>query len=80
MWASNRDGQIGTGTSFQRDDLSIGVHGITLTAIDGHENEGSHSVTIAVEEVAAPAPPQNLIITLIKKIVAWLINLFTHFG
>ncbi|MEO5814465.1 MAG: PKD domain-containing protein [Gemmatimonadaceae bacterium] len=34
VWTSNRDGQIGTGTTFTKTGLSLGVHTITLTARD----------------------------------------------
>ena len=34
VWTSDNDGQIGTGTSFSKDDLSINNHKIILTATD----------------------------------------------
>jgi len=34
VWTSNIDGEIGTDTSFSKDNLSIGTHTITLTATD----------------------------------------------
>jgi Carboxypeptidase regulatory-like domain len=36
VWESSIDGQIGTGETFQRDDLSLGVHTITLRVIDSN--------------------------------------------
>lgn len=52
VWHSNADGQLGTGASFSRSDLSAGVHTIRLTATDSHGASGSASVTLTVE--AAP--------------------------
>jgi hypothetical protein len=49
IWSSDKDGQIGTGASFTRDDLSVGRHTITLTATDSKEAIGTHSVTIIVK-------------------------------
>src|SRR5262249_34882243 len=35
VWSSNRDGQIGTGKTFQISTLSVGSHTITAVATDG---------------------------------------------
>src|SRR6185369_17999728 len=35
VWTSSRDGQIGTGANFTRNNLTAGVHTISLTATDG---------------------------------------------
>ncbi|MBA2244112.1 MAG: hypothetical protein H0W11_04090 [Gemmatimonadetes bacterium] len=59
VWTSNRDGQIGTGTSFSRSDLSVGTHTITLTATDSEGATGTASVTIAVEAEEPPPPPNQ---------------------
>jgi hypothetical protein len=48
VWTSSRDGQIGTGTGFTRDDLSAGTHVIVLTATDSGGLTGTDSVTITV--------------------------------
>ena len=48
VWTSSLDGQIGTGTSFTRDDLSTGTHTIRLTATDSDGGSGTASVTITV--------------------------------
>jgi YVTN family beta-propeller protein len=48
VWTSSVDGQIGTGTSFTRSDLSVGTHTITLTATDGEGATGSDSVSITI--------------------------------
>jgi hypothetical protein len=65
VWTSNIDGQIGTGTSFTRNDLSVGTHTITLTATDSDAATGSDSVTITVASAdispSAPSSPVKLI-------------------
>lgn len=45
VWTSSLDGAIGTGTSFSKNDLSIGVHTITLTATDSDGANGMASVS-----------------------------------
>jgi hypothetical protein len=58
VWTSSRDGQIGTGTSFTRSDLSLGTHTITLTAADSDGAAGSAQVTINVAAIAPIATGQ----------------------
>jgi len=48
VWTSSIDGQIGTGTSCTRDDLSVGAHTITLTVTDNDTATGSDSVSVGV--------------------------------
>ena len=48
VWTSSIDGQIGTGNSFTRSDLSEGTHTITLTAMDSYGWGVSARVTISV--------------------------------
>lgn len=48
VWTSDRDGEIGTGTSFARSDLSEGTHTITLTATDSEGESGTATVSITV--------------------------------
>jgi hypothetical protein len=48
VWISGKDGQIGTGTSFSRDDLTMGTHTITLTAKNSIGEEGTATITITV--------------------------------
>ena len=52
VWTSSIDGQIGTGTSFTKNDLSVGTHTITLTATDSEGATGSDSVSITITLVA----------------------------
>lgn len=59
VWTSNIDGQIGTGTSFSRDDLSVGSHTISLTATDSSGATGSDSIAITVEELINVALQEN---------------------
>jgi hypothetical protein len=47
MWTSNRDGQIGTGSTVKAS-LNVGDHIITLTATDSMGASGSNTVTITV--------------------------------
>jgi chitodextrinase len=48
VWISNMDGSIGSGTTFTRDDLSLGTHTITLTATDSQGASGSDTVLISI--------------------------------
>ncbi|HEU5219862.1 MAG TPA: PKD domain-containing protein [Gemmatimonadales bacterium] len=54
VWTSDRDGQIGTGTSFSKTSLSVGVHTITLTATDAQNATGS-----AIRSITVTAPAGN---------------------
>ena len=53
-WTSDRDGPLGSGETFARDDLSVGDHTITLTATDSDGSDASASVNITVSAPAAP--------------------------
>jgi hypothetical protein len=55
-WTSSLDGQIGSGTSFSKDDLSVGAHTITLTATDSENNTGNATVTITVATLGTIVP------------------------
>lgn len=48
VWTSNIDGQIGTGASFTKNDLSIGTHTITLVATDSDGATGNNNVSILI--------------------------------
>lgn len=54
-WASDMDGDLGTGTTVSRDDLSVGDHVVTLTATDGEGATGMASVSITVEANQEPS-------------------------
>lgn len=51
VWTSDLDGRLGTGTGFDRSDLSVGTHEITLTATDADGAPGSVSVSITVQRL-----------------------------
>ena len=59
MWASDRDGTLGTGTQLTKADLSLGRHVITLTATDHLGAVGTASVTIDI----VPNDPPTATIT-----------------
>ena len=54
VWTSSLDGEIGTGTSFTRNDLSTGIHAIILTATDSKTASGTDSIGITVN-ITAPS-------------------------
>jgi subtilisin family serine protease len=55
-WTSSRDGQIGTGTSFSKSNLSVGSHVITLTARDSQGMTGTATRTITITAPVNQAP------------------------
>lgn len=57
VWTSNLDDEIGTGNSFQKNNLSVGAHTITLKVTDSAGLTGSKSVKITVESEPAPNTP-----------------------
>jgi len=56
LWTSSRDGAIGTGTSFSKTDLSLGLHNIVLTATDSDGATGTANAQVTVV-VPANSPP-----------------------
>ena len=56
VWTSSLDGEIGTGESFARSDLSVGQHTITLTATDSGDLTDTDEVTIPVRSDDPPPP------------------------
>ncbi len=49
-WTSNKDGKIGEGEEFTRDDLSEGEHTVTLTATNSLGEKTTASITITIGE------------------------------
>ncbi|MFH2013176.1 MAG: choice-of-anchor D domain-containing protein, partial [Pseudomonadota bacterium] len=48
VWTSNKDGQIGTDTSFNTTTLSVGEHIITLTATDSGGLQGMDQISLII--------------------------------
>ncbi|MEO7455626.1 MAG: PKD domain-containing protein [Gemmatimonadaceae bacterium] len=57
VWTSDRDGAIGTGTSFTKSNLSVGTHVITLTVTDPQGATGSTSTTLTITPASTNQPP-----------------------
>lgn len=49
VWTSDKDGQIGTGESFSKNDLSSGDHNITLSTTNSNGDEESDSVWLFID-------------------------------
>lgn len=54
VWASDLDGELGTGDTLTRSDLSIGVHQITLVATDKQGVADTATVSIRINADHAP--------------------------
>ena len=54
VWTSSLQGTIGTGTSFSRSDLAVGVHLITASATDAGLLTGSAQITLTVTSAGVP--------------------------
>jgi hypothetical protein len=50
VWTSSIDGEIGTGETFTKNDLSPGIHTITLSATNSNNQTGEATRTITVGE------------------------------
>ena len=61
VWTSSRDGQIGTGASFSRSNLTLGAHTITLTATDPQGATGTATISITI--VTPPNQPPTAAIS-----------------
>jgi len=53
-WSSNRDGNLGTGASINRNNLSVGIHTVTASVTDGDGATDSKTRTVTVT-----APPND---------------------
>ncbi len=58
VWTSNRDGQIGTGGTFAKSNLSAGVHTITANVTDSGGLNGSAVVTLTINAENTPPTVQ----------------------
>jgi hypothetical protein len=47
-WASSLDGSLGTGTALTRNDLTVGMHDVTLTATDSRGEVGTATVSLTI--------------------------------
>jgi len=54
VWASDRDGQIGTGQSFSTNSLSVGTHKVTLVATDAQGMADTASIDVSINVPAQP--------------------------
>ena len=64
VWASNLDGQIGTGPSFNISSLTIGTHTVTATAMDSVLQPGADQITVTVNPVGGPPETLDIPISL----------------
>ncbi len=71
VWTSNLQGQIGTGGSFSRSDLTVGTHIVTASVTDPGGLTGNASVTITITS-AVPNAPSNLQVVRLSNDVAGL--------
>jgi subtilisin family serine protease len=63
-WTSSLQGAIGTGGSFTRNNLVVGTHTITATAVDSGSLSTSSTVTITVTSASTPpAAPSGITAT-----------------
>jgi len=72
VWTSSRDGEIGTGSEFTRNDLSEGTHEITLSATNSLGKMGTYSITITVGEPTTP--PSTTTTTILEVGEVWSIT------
>lgn len=54
VWISSVDDTLGTGGSFERSDLSTGVHIISATAVDSDAGVGADTVVITIALITTP--------------------------
>ncbi len=58
VWESDRDGFLGYGTSFTKNNLTVGTHLITITATDSSGKKSSDTITVIIGNTAP-----NILIT-----------------
>ena len=57
QWTSSIDNAIGTGKTFTKSNLSVGVHTITATVTDSQGASDSEQVTITINAIPVNTPP-----------------------
>ncbi len=62
VWSSNRQGTLGTGTALTVNNLAVGEHTITLTAVDSGNLTGTDTMTLTVV-IPVNTPPTATIVT-----------------
>lgn len=70
VWTSDRDGQLGTGTSFELTTLSPGLHKVTLTATDSQGLEASTFTFVTVDGGVVRPVPDEAEIAMVVDILA----------
>jgi len=65
-WSSSIDGDLGTGSTLEISDFSVGIHTVVLSAVDSDGHVGRASVSLAIQELdfldGTPDDPQIAII------------------
>jgi PKD repeat protein len=56
-WSSDLDGSLGSGETLTRDDLSLGVHTITLVATNETGDTGSDAISLEIVPESGNLPP-----------------------
>ncbi len=57
VWQSSLDGAMGTGASLSYASLTVGLHQVTLTAVDSGGLSGSDTIEVTVDPAAVNLPP-----------------------
>jgi hypothetical protein len=57
VWQSSLDGPMGSGGSLSYASLSVGLHQVTLTAVDSGGLSGSDTIEVTVDPAAVNLPP-----------------------
>ncbi|NOT04175.1 MAG: S8 family serine peptidase [Anaerolineales bacterium] len=56
QWTSSIDGIIGSGATFSKSDLSLGVHTVTATARDSFNGTASITITVTITDASGNTP------------------------